>query len=143
MDSQGESAGRMAPGGRLESIDFLRGLVMVVMAIDHARDYFTRLWFEPENLEMTWGALFFTRWITHYCAPLFFFLAGTGSFFYGRRRTPRALSHFLWTRGLWLIVLEFTVVGFAWTFVPTGGFFGVIWALGACMIIMALVVRMP
>ncbi|HJZ64835.1 MAG TPA: heparan-alpha-glucosaminide N-acetyltransferase domain-containing protein [Candidatus Acidoferrum sp.] len=143
MNPTGETSLKAGPGGRLESIDFLRGLVMVVMAIDHTRDYFTRLWFEPENLEMTWGALFFTRWITHFCAPLFFFLAGTGAFFYGMRRTPAELTKFLWTRGLWLIVLEFTVVGTAWTFKFPWGFFGVIWALGASMVILSVVVRLP
>src|SRR5271154_6198597 len=129
--------------GRIVSLDRMRGLVMVIMALDHTRDFFTNLRFEPENLARTYYSLFFTRWITHFCAPLFFFLAGTGAYFYGRRRTPQALTHFLWTRGLWLIVLEFTVVGFAWTFVVTGGFFGVIWALGASMVIMAVVVRLP
>jgi len=142
MDSQSE-AGKAGQSGRLEAIDFLRGLVMVVMAIDHTRDYFTRLWFEPENLEFTWGALFFTRWITHFCAPLFFFLAGTGAYFYGVRRTPAELGRFLWTRGLWLILLEFTVVGTAWTFQFPWGFFGVIWALGASMVILSAVVRLP
>src|SRR5580698_558826 len=129
--------------GRLASLDIMRGLVMVIMAIDHTRDFFTNVPFAPENLKFTYYSLFFTRWITHFCAPLFFFLAGTGAYFYGRRRTPQALSRFLWTRGLWLIILEFTVVGFAWTFLVTGGFFGVIWALGASMVIMALVVRLP
>ncbi|HTA24209.1 MAG TPA: heparan-alpha-glucosaminide N-acetyltransferase domain-containing protein [Terriglobales bacterium] len=129
--------------GRLASLDIMRGLVMVIMAIDHTRDFFTNVPFAPENLKFTYYSLFFTRWITHFCAPLFFFLAGTGAYFYGRRRTPQALSHFLWTRGLWLIVLEFTVIGFAWTFQVTGGFFGVIWALGASMVLMALVVRLP
>lgn len=129
--------------GRLASLDIMRGLVMVIMAIDHTRDFFTNVPFAPENLKFTYYSLFFTRWITHFCAPLFFFLAGTGAYFYGRRRTPQALSHFLWTRGLWLIVLEFTVVGFAWTFQVAGGFFGVIWALGASMVLMALVVRLP
>jgi uncharacterized membrane protein len=129
--------------GRIESIDIVRGLVMVFMAIDHTRDFFSYLRFEPESLGQTYYALFFTRWITHFCAPLFFFLAGTGAFFYGQRRTPSQLSRFLWTRGLWLVVVEFTIVGFAWSFVFPFGFFGVIWALGASMIVMALAVRMP
>ena len=128
---------------RLESIDILRGAVMVFMALDHTRDYFTNLAFEPENLEHTWGALFLVRWVTHFCAPLFFFLAGIGAFFHGLRRTPEELRRFLWTRGLWLILLEFTVVGFAWTFVAAWDFFGVIWALGASMVLLALVVRLP
>jgi uncharacterized membrane protein len=143
MNSTSEVATGTQSGGRLEAIDFLRGLVMVIMAIDHVRDYFTRLAFEPENLELTWGALFFTRWITHFCAPLFFFLAGTGAYFYGARRTPAGLRRFLWTRGLWLVLLEFTVVGTAWTFKFPWGFFGVIWALGASMVILAAVVRLP
>jgi uncharacterized membrane protein len=130
-------------GGRIVSLDIMRGLVMVIMALDHTRDFFTNIPFEPENLAKTYYALFFTRWITHFCAPLFFFLAGTGAFFYGRRRTPQALTRFLWTRGLWLIVVEFTVVGTAWTFMFPWGFFGVIWALGACMVLMAGIVRMP
>ena len=89
---------------------------MVVMALDHSRDFFSHLRFEPEDLAQTYYTLFFTRWITHFCAPLFFFLAGTGAFFYGRRRSSAESSRFLWTRGLWLIFLEFTVVGTGWTF---------------------------
>ncbi len=116
---------------------------MVVMALDHTRDFFTHLRFPPEDLASTWYALFFTRWITHFCAPLFCFLAGTGAFFYGRRRTPAELSRFLWTRGLWLILLEFTVVGTGWTFQFPFGMFNVIWALGASMVIMAAAVRLP
>ncbi|MBZ5718898.1 MAG: heparan-alpha-glucosaminide N-acetyltransferase domain-containing protein [Acidobacteriia bacterium] len=141
MPSAGSANG--ASASRIVSLDILRGLIMVVMAIDHSRDFFTNLRFEPETLSQTYYALFFTRWITHFCAPLFFFLAGTGAYFYGRRRTPQALSRFLWTRGLWLIVLEFTVVGAAWSFQVPFGFLGVIWALGASMIIMAAVVRLP
>ena len=129
--------------GRIDAIDILRGLVMVIMALDHTRDFFTHLHFEPENLAKTWYALFFTRWITHFCAPLFFFLAGTGAFFYGRRRTPAELSRFLLTRGLWLIVLEFTVVGVGWTFQIFFSLFGVIAALGTCMVLMAALVRLP
>jgi uncharacterized membrane protein len=132
-----------ATAGRLVSVDILRGVVMVVMALDHTRDYFTHLRFEPETLSQTYYALFFTRWMTHFCAPLFFFLAGTGAYFYGRRRTVGEVSRFLWTRGLWLMVLEFTVVGFAWSFQVPFGFFGVIWSLGACMVIMAAIVRLP
>lgn len=129
--------------GRIDAIDVLRGLVMVIMALDHTRDFFSHLGFEPENLARTWYALFFTRWITHFCAPLFFFLAGTGAFFYGQRRTPAELSRFLLTRGLWLIVLEFTVVGTGWTFQVFHNLMGVIWALGACMVLMAAMVRLP
>src|SRR5215471_12898263 len=136
-------AGISTGGGRIVSLDIMRGLVMVIMALDHTRDFFTGLKFEPEALTKTYYTLFFTRWITHFCAPLFFFLAGTGAFFYGRKRTPQELSRFLWTRGLWLIVLEFTVVGAGWTFIFPWGFFGVIWCLGACMVLMAAIVRMP
>jgi uncharacterized membrane protein len=132
-----------AGSGRIVSLDIMRGLVMVIMALDHTRDFFSNLHFEPESLARTYYALFFTRWITHFCAPLFFFLAGTGAFFYGRRRTQQALSRFLWTRGLWLIFLEFTVIGTGWTFLFPWGFFGVIWALGASMVLMAAVVRLP
>jgi uncharacterized membrane protein len=137
------STGSAPVAGRLASLDIMRGLVMVIMAIDHTRDFFTNVPFAPETLRFTYYSLFFTRWITHFCAPLFFFLAGTGAYLYGRRRTPQALSHFLLTRGLWLIILEFTLVGFAWTFLATGGFFGVIWALGASMVLMAVIVRLP
>lgn len=139
-----EGAAPSADGGpRVESIDLLRGFAMVAMALDHTRDFFTSLPFDPESLDLTWGFLFFTRWVTHLCAPLFFFLAGTGAFFYGRRHTAAELRRFLWTRGLWLIVLEFTVVGTAWTFMAPWGFFGVIWALGASMVLLSLLVRLP
>ncbi len=130
-------------GSRIVSLDIFRGLIMVVMALDHTRDYFTNLRFEPETLAQTYSALFFTRWVTHFCAPMFFFLAGTGAFLYGRRHSPAELSRFLWTRGLWLIILEFTVVGTGWTFQIPFGFFGVIWALGACMVLLAAIVRLP
>src|SRR5262249_25343326 len=99
-----------ATGGRLPAIDLMRGVVMALMAIDHTRDFFTNLPWDPESLSQTWPALFFTRWITHFCAPLFFFLAGTAAFYFGTRRSPAALSRFLCTRGLWLMVMEFTFV---------------------------------
>ena len=98
---------------RLDSIDLVRGLVMVIMALDHVRDYFhnqSQL-FAPENLTRTDAALFFTRWITHFCAPAFIFLAGTAAYLYARRgRSNAEVSRFLWTRGLWLVLLELTVV---------------------------------
>ena len=128
---------------RVISLDIFRGLIMVVMALDHSRDFFTNVPFEPESLAQTWTALFFTRWVTHFCAPMFFLLAGTGAYLYGRRRTPAELTRFLWTRGLWLIALEFTVVGTAWAFQIPFGFFGVIWALGASMVLMSGIVRLP
>jgi uncharacterized membrane protein len=131
------------PSSRVISLDIFRGLIMVIMALDHTRDFFTNVPFEPESLAQTWAALFFTRWITHFCAPMFFLLAGTGSYLYGYRRSPGELTRFLWTRGLWLIALEFTIVGTAWSFQIPFGFFGVIWALGASMILMAAIVRLP
>ena len=131
------------PLARLSSIDIFRGLIMVWMALDHTRDFFTNIPFEPETLAQTNLVLFATRWVTHFCAPMFFFLAGTSAFLYGQRKSPSELHHFLWTRGLWLILLEVTVVGTAWTFKFPWGFFGVIWALGASMLILALVVRLP
>lgn len=117
---------------RLASVDLLRGLVMVIMALDHTRDYFSYLRFAPEDLNHTYASLFFTRWITHFCAPVFFFLAGTGAFLSASRgKTRRQITHFLWTRGLWLVFLELTVVAFGWTFLPhLGPLALVIWALG-------------
>src|SRR6266852_2645099 len=116
---------------RIVSVDLMRGIVMVIMALDHLRDYFSYLTFPPEALARTYGWLFFTRWITHFCAPTFFFLAGTGAYLaLGRGKTVGQISHFFWTRGLWLIFLELTVITFAWTFVPgmvVGG--SVIWCL--------------
>jgi uncharacterized membrane protein len=128
---------------RLDSVDLLRGIIMVVMSLDHIRDFFSYLPFPPEDMQHTWPALFFTRWITHFCAPLFFFLAGAGAYLSATRgRTAAQVRHILWTRGLWLVVLELTVVGFGWTFLPWG-YGGVIWALGWSMVLMSLIVRMP
>jgi uncharacterized membrane protein len=135
--------GNDIPLVRLASIDIFRGMIMVGMALDHARDFFTNIPFEPETLAQTNLALFATRWVTHFCAPMFFFLAGTSAFLYERRKARSELRRFLWTRGLWLILLEFTVVGTAWSFQFPWGFFGVIWALGASMLILALIVRLP
>src|SRR6201987_6501673 len=122
-----------APALRLVSVDVLRGLVMVIMALDHTRDFLTYHRFAPENLAHTDGALFFTRFITHYCAPVFAFLAGTGAFLATRRgKSIPQVSGFFFTRGLWLVLLEITVVDFAWTFTPWAAS-AVIWVLGWSM----------
>lgn len=128
---------------RLVSVDVLRGIVMVIMALDHTRDFLTYQRFAPEDVTHTSGALFFTRFITHYCAPVFAFLAGTGAFLATRRgKSLQQVSRFFWTRGLWMVFLEFTVVDFAWGFVPWAHG-GVIWILGWSMVAMALIVRLP
>ena len=129
---------------RVISVDLLRGLVMVIMALDHTRDFFTNLHFAPEDLAHTYVALFFTRVITHYCAPVFFLLAGTGAFLASSRgKSVQQISWFFFTRGLWLVFLELTVIGFAWSFMLSYGLAGVIWALGWSMVAMALIVRLP
>jgi uncharacterized membrane protein len=130
----------------LQAIDMLRGLVIVLMALDHVRDYFTGVRFLPLDLAHTDVALFFTRWITHYCAPIFIFLAGISAWLVGRRCTLSQLTRFLVTRGLWLVVLEFTVLTFAWTFnlrYDFGLIMQVIWAIGVSMIVLALLARLP
>src|ERR1700723_4341692 len=100
----------LAKRARLESVDVLRGVVMILMAIDHSRDFFGNPAVNPTNLAVTTVPLFFTRWITHFCAPVFFLLTGTGAYLSLRKKSRRELSHFLFTRGLWLIFLEVTVV---------------------------------
>src|SRR5579864_5009777 len=128
---------------RLISVDILRGLVMVLMALDHTRDFMWSGRFAPEDLTHTNGVLFFTRVITHFCAPVFAFLAGTGAFLSTRRgKSVPQVSWFFLTRGLWLVVLEFTLVGFAWGFTPWAHG-GVIWILGWSMVAMAAIVWLP
>ena len=100
-----------AKPGRIDSIDILRGFVMVVMALDHTRDFFGRQGINPTDTTTASAALYATRWITHLCAPTFMLLAGTGAYLMGRRTPRPALTRFLITRGVWLIVLELTVTG--------------------------------
>jgi uncharacterized membrane protein len=123
---------------RIASIDLIRGAVMILMAIDHVRVYSGLPAGGPTP------GIFFTRWITHFCAPAFIFLAGSSAFLYGRRHAD--LSRFLVLRGLWLVLLELTVIRVAWTFNFDFADYllaGVIWVIGWCMVLMAGVVRLP
>lgn len=141
------SAPDLTHNKRIESIDWLRGFVMIIMALDHVRDYFhaDAFFFNPLDLEKTSAALFFTRWITHLCAPVFVFLAGTSAYLVGQRKGKKYVSGFLLKRGLWLLVLEFTVINFGWFFNIHFSFFActVIWALGMAMIALAAAVHLP
>lgn len=130
------------------SIDALRGLVMIIMALDHVRDFFhaDAMLFSPTDLSRTTPILFFTRWITHYCLPVFMFAAGMGVFFYGRSHSRGQLSRFLWTRGLWFIALELTVMQFAYNFNFSPRFLIlllILWIFGICMIAMSALVYVP
>ena len=126
---------------RLMSLDILRGAVMVLMAIDHVRVY------SGEPAGGPTAGIFFTRWVTHFCAPVFVFLAGTGAFLHGRKLgNTTALSRYLVTRGAMLVLLELTVIRLSWTFNPgTMNWLlaGVIWMLGWCMILMPALIRLP
>jgi uncharacterized membrane protein len=132
---------------RITSIDLLRGAVMIIMALDHVREYFhaDAYLYDPLDLNKTSVALFFTRWITHFCAPVFMFLAGTSAFLVGQKKTKKELSVFLLTRGIWLVLLELTVVNFGWNFDIsfTNIYFIVIWALGISMIVLAGLIHLP
>jgi uncharacterized membrane protein len=134
---------------RIESIDLLRGLVMMVMVLDHTRDFVHRLgvFGDPTDLQTTTVMLFMTRWITHFCAPAFVLLAGVSAYLQRAAGTsPRDLSRFLWTRGLWLVFLEFTAVRIGGWFNVDYTFLGiiqVIWTLGLSMIFLAALVHLP
>ena len=141
------AGGGGAPGGqgRIESIDLVRGLIIIVMALDHVRDFFGDPGARPTDVATATAALFFTRWITHICAPVFFLLTGTGAYLTRGRMSQSALARFLLTRGLWLIFLELVVMRFALQFnvdyqvtVIT-----VLWALGWSMIVLAGLVWLP
>ncbi len=132
---------------RIESLDILKGLVMVIMALDHTRDYFHHdaFLFDPADPINTNVALFFTRWISHFCAPAFAFLAGMSAFLVGRRKSKNELASFLLKRGLWLMFIEITIVCFAWRFnihFPNISL-QVIWVLGLSMICLAGIIYLP
>lgn len=134
---------------RIESVDILRGIVMMLMALDHVRDYFHigANTGDPLDLASASPLLFFTRWITHLCAPIFIFLSGTSVFLQGKRKTQKELGLFVIKRGCWLIVAEWTIIAFGWTFNPAFVFipFQVIWAIGISMVILGLLLmlRLP
>ncbi|CAN5223916.1 DUF1624 domain-containing protein [soil metagenome] len=130
---------------RVDAVDVVRGVIMILMALDHTRDFFGNASASPTNLATTTVALFFTRWITHFCAPTFFLLTGTSAYLARRRRSVSGLSRFLVTRGLWLILLELTVIRFLWQFNLDYRLtlIDVIWALGWAMIVLGLLVRLP
>jgi uncharacterized membrane protein len=148
--SSGETSRTPPPAStRIDSIDLLRGIVMVIMMLDHTRDFVHNASFlyDPTDLTKTSTAIFFTRWITHFCAPVFVLLAGTGIYLQAARgKSKKELSRFLFTRGLWLIVLEFTVVRCGALFNFDYRFLGpmqVIWVIGVSMIIMAALIHLP
>jgi uncharacterized membrane protein len=132
---------------RIQSIDLLRGIIMIIMALDHTRDFFHSEAFtgDPLDLNTTTPFLYFTRWITHFCAPVFVFLAGTSAWLQSRRKTKQELSRFLITRGLWLILIEITVI----TLGISGDIhFGLIilqtiWSIGISMVILGLIIWLP
>jgi uncharacterized membrane protein len=127
---------------RVESIDILRGIVMVIMALDHVRDYFhvTANTADPLDVVNLNTPLYFTRWVTHFCAPIFVFLSGTSIYLQSLRKTKKELGIFVIKRGLWLIFVEWTIVAFAWTFNPYFNIFPfqVIWAIGISMVLLGL-----
>jgi uncharacterized membrane protein len=131
---------------RFESIDLLRGFVMVIMALDHVRSYFhsDAYLFDPANLNRTTALLFFTRWVTHFCAPVFIFLSGVSAYLYGSKKSKKELSIFLFTRGIWLVLLELFVVTLAWTFNPTYPvhILQVIWATGFSMMALSAIIHL-
>jgi uncharacterized membrane protein len=133
---------------RIQSVDALRGLVMIIMALDHVRDFFHTgaMSFQPDDLTRTTVALFFTRWITHLCAPVFAFTAGVGAFLWlNQGRSREQLSRFLWTRGLWLVLLDLIVVRFGMFFSLTSGpvILSVLWVLGWSMVLLGFLARLP
>jgi uncharacterized membrane protein len=134
---------------RIDSVDLLRGAVMVLMLLDHTREYVHRdgLVFDPADLSRTTVVLFLTRWVTHFCAPAFVFLAGTGvALQLARGKSKREISRFLVTRGAWLIVLEFTLIRFVVTFdldyAAFPGMLQVIWAIGVGMMVLAVLIHL-
>jgi uncharacterized membrane protein len=133
-----------AATSRVQAVDIVRGLVMVIMALDHVRDFWSSTAFRPEDLTQTTGLLFFTRWITHFCAPTFVFLSGVSVWLQQQRQGSRGTtSRFLLTRGLWLIVVELVIITFLLQWSHTMLLLEVIWAIGGGMVLLAGLVWLP
>jgi len=132
---------------RIKNLDILKGFVMILMALDHTRDYFhaDSFVFDPTNIDKSNILIFLTRWVTHFCAPAFSMLAGVSAFIMGQKKTKAELSAFLLKRGLWLVFIELTVVNFAWFFDISFGTIGLItiWSLGVSMIVLSALVYLP
>lgn len=131
---------------RIQSIDLLRGIVMIIMALDHVRDYFhsDAFLYSPTDLAHTSVLIFFTRWITHYCAPVFVFLAGISAYLYGTKKSKRELAYYLFTRGIWLVFSELFIISLAWSFNPYYRLINlqVIWVIGISMIVLSAMIYM-
>ena len=136
-----------APNKRIETIDLLRGLIMIIMALDHTRDFFYKnaLTGNPLDPGSTVPALYFTRWITHLCAPTFVFLSGLSAWLQSRRKTKKELARFLITRGAWLIVVDLFVMSLGLTANIYYDFFilETLWSIGISMMILGLLIRLP
>lgn len=131
---------------RIQSIDLLRGVVMIIMALDHVRDYFHKdaFLYNPTDLAHTSIPVFFTRWITHYCAPVFVFLAGISAYLYGAKKSRWELAYYLFTRGIWLVLVEIFIISLAWSFNPSYRLINlqVIWVIGISMIVLSGMIYM-
>lgn len=131
---------------RINSLDILKGAIIVIMSLDHFRDYFhfEAFFFNPTDPENTNPATFFIRWITHYCAPIFAFLAGVSAYIVGNKYDQKYLSKFLLSRGVWLVFVEIVIMNFGWRFDVNFSFLvlQVIWMLGICMILLSLMIWM-
>lgn len=131
---------------RIASVDILRGIIMVIMALDHTRDYFTDFYNDPTDLAVASTPMFLTRWTTHFCAPVFIFLSGTSAFLsFSKGKTKKEAALFLLTRGIWLIILEFTLVKIGWQFNLDYSMMivQVIWAIGCSMVFLSALIFLP
>ncbi|MBD1581151.1 DUF1624 domain-containing protein [Pseudoalteromonas sp. S16_S37] len=135
------SSTHSAPLSRVSSIDILRGLIIILMALDHTRAYWGVTPFSPTDIELSHWTWFFTRWITHFCAPLFVFLTGVSAFLYGQKVQDKTqLRNFLFTRGLWLVLLEILVITPSWQGSYNTVVWQVIWVIGWSMIILSVLI---